>query len=176
MRNPSKRRKILAVSRDAYYRDLMADYWSIEVFNGSGSSAMSWRQSYGSALVESALSNGASEWAWVETRWGVVLEVSFAEEADWLRFRGLPAVRAALDGVPDPVNGLLVYRGRGGSSGSRSPRRPRPAPAAGAMALEEIITEHVVDLTEAVPGEDAGVLAQGGPAVTVLAMPAANGV
>jgi hypothetical protein len=95
----------------------------------------------------------------------VVLEVSFAEEADWLRFRGLPAVRAALDGVPDPVNGLLVYRGRGGSSGSRSPRRPRPAPTAGAMALEEIVTEHVVDLTETVPGEDAGVLAQGGPAV-----------
>jgi hypothetical protein len=154
----------------------MADYWSIEVFNGSGSSAMSWRQSYGSALVESALSNGASEWAWVETRWGVVLEVSFAEEADWLRFRGLPAVRAALDGVPDPVNGLLVYRGRGGSAGSRSPRRPRPSPAAGAMALEEIITEHVMDLTETVPGEDASVLAQGGPTVTVLAMPAANGV
>ena len=75
MRNPSKRRKILAVSGDAYYRDLMADYWSIEVFNGSGSSAMAWRQSYGSALIESALSNGAGEWAWIETRWGVVLEV-----------------------------------------------------------------------------------------------------
>ena len=97
-----------------------------------------------------------------------MLEVSFAEEADWLRFRGLSAVRAALDGVPDPVNGLLVYRGRGGSSGSRSPRRPRPAPTAGAMALEEIVTEHVVDLTEIVPGEDAGVLAQGGPAVVAV--------
>jgi hypothetical protein len=33
------------------------------------------------------------------------------------------------------------------------------------MALEEIVTEHVVDLTETVPGEDPGVLAQGGPAV-----------
>jgi hypothetical protein len=146
----------------------MADYWSIEVFNGSASSAMAWRQAYGSALVESALSNGAREWAWVETRWGVVLEVSFEQEEDWLRFRGLPAVRAALDGVPDPVNGLLVYRGRGGSSGSRSPRRPRPAPTAGAVALEEIITEHVVDLTETVPGDDAGMLAKGGP--TVLAV------
>lgn len=163
--NASKRRKILAVCTDAYYRDPMADYWSIEVFNGSGSSAMAWRQSYGSALIESALSNGAGEWAWIETRWGVVLEVCFAEEADWLRFRGLPAVRAALDGVPDPVNGLLVYRGRGGSAGSRSPRRPRPAPTAGAMALEEVVTEHVVDLTETLPGEDAGVLAKGGPAV-----------
>jgi hypothetical protein len=44
------------------------------------------------------------------------------------------------------------------------------------MALEEVITEHVVDLTETVPGEDAGVLARGGPAVTVLVMPPANGV
>jgi hypothetical protein len=143
----------------------MADYWSIEVFNGSASSAMAWRQAYGSALVESALSNGAREWAWVETRWCVVLEVSFEQEADWLRFRGLPAVRAALDGVPDPVNGLLVYRGRGGSSGSRSPRRPRPAPAAGAMALDEVITETALDLTGTAPGDDAAVLAQGGPAV-----------
>jgi hypothetical protein len=145
----------------------MADYWSIEVFNGE-TSAMAWRQAYGSALVESALSNGADEWAWIETRWGVVLEVSFAEEEDWLRFRGLPAVRAALDGVPDPVNGLLVYRGRGGSSGARSPRRPRPVPSAGAMALDEVVTETVLHLTGTGPGEDAGVLAAGGPAVLAV--------
>jgi hypothetical protein len=146
----------------------MADYWSIEVFNGSSSSAMAWRQAYGSALVESALSNGASEWAWVETRWGVVLEVSFAEEADWLRFRALPAVRAALDGVPDPVNGLLVYRGRGGSSGANSPRRPRPVPSAGAVALEETVTEVVLDLTAGTAGDHAAVLAEGGPSVLAV--------
>jgi len=43
------------------------------------------------------------------------------------------------------------------------------------VALEEVITEHVADLTGTEPA-DAGVLATGGPAVTVLAMPAANGV
>jgi len=49
----------------------------------------------------------------------------------------LPAVRAALDGVPDPVNGLLVYKGRGGAAGPRVPRKPKPAPGAAALELEE---------------------------------------
>jgi hypothetical protein len=67
----------------------------------------------------------------------VVLEVAFPDEARWEAFRDLPATRAALDAVPDPVNGLLVHRGRGGSSGARSPRRPRPLAGAGAVALPE---------------------------------------
>jgi hypothetical protein len=46
-------------------------------------------------------------------------------------------VRSALDGVPDPVNGLIIYRGRGGGSGPRKPRKPRPAPSSSAMALPE---------------------------------------
>src|SRR6516225_4718728 len=49
----------------------------------------------------------------------------------------LPSVRAALDGVPDPVNGLLVYKGRGGAAGPRVPRKPKPAPGAAALELEE---------------------------------------
>jgi hypothetical protein len=52
-------------------------------------------------------------------------------------FRALPAVRAALDAVPDPVNGLLIYRGRGGSAGRPVPRKPRPLAGAGAVALPE---------------------------------------
>jgi hypothetical protein len=39
--------------------------------------------------------------------------------------------------VPDPVNGLLIYRGRGGAAGGRKPRKPRPAPGAAALELEE---------------------------------------
>jgi len=46
-------------------------------------------------------------------------------------------VRAALDGVPDPVNGLLIYRGRGGAAGSTKPRKPKPAPGAASLELEE---------------------------------------
>ena len=67
----------------------------------------------------------------------MVFEVEFGEDARWEAFRGLAAVQAALDAVPDPVNGLLVYRGRGGGAGASSPRRPRPAAGAGAMALPE---------------------------------------
>jgi hypothetical protein len=67
----------------------------------------------------------------------VIFEVLFTDDAQWEAFRVLPAVRAALDGVPDPVNGLLVYRGRGGASGGRKPRKPKPAPGAAALELEE---------------------------------------
>jgi hypothetical protein len=37
--------------------------------------------------------------------------------------------------VPDPINGLLVYPGRGGSAGATHPRRPRPPLGAGAAPL-----------------------------------------
>ena len=61
--------------------------------------------------------------------------------------RRLPAVRAALDGVPDPVNGLLVYRGRGGGAGDRRPRQPKPAPSASAVSLPEPRAAPHLDLT-----------------------------
>ena len=62
------------------------------------------------------------------------------------RFRHLPAVRAALDDVPDRVHGLLVYRGRGGGADALVPRRPRPAPVAGAAPLPITEPHEVVRL------------------------------
>jgi hypothetical protein len=110
------------------------DWWSIEVRNGEFP-ATQWRRSHGEALVEAAMGSGATNWAWHELPWGVVLELEFADERHWAAFRDLPALRAALDAVPDPVNGVLVYPGRGGMSGEPHPRRPRPMPVAGAAAL-----------------------------------------
>ena len=69
--------------------------------------------------------------------WGVVLEFAFHAEAARDRFRQHPAVLAALDAVPDLVNGVLVYPHRGGGSGSRVPRRPRPLLGSDAAALPE---------------------------------------
>jgi hypothetical protein len=85
--------------------------------------------------------------------------VLFDSDQQWEAFRALPAVRSALDGVPDPVNGLIIYRGRGGGAGPRKPRRPKPAPGASAMALPEPQTERVLHLTEASPppAPDSGV-------------------
>ena len=60
------------------------------------------------------------------------MELGFADEDHWLRFRVLPVVRAVMDAVPDRVSGLLIYTGRGGSHGSLVPRRPRPAPVSSA--------------------------------------------
>ena len=95
----------------------MAESWSIEVLHGE-TSAFPWQQQHDSTLIEAALTNGALDGKWHADSWGVAFEVLFDTAEQWETFRSLPAVRAALDGVPDPVNGLIIYRGRGGSSGS----------------------------------------------------------
>jgi hypothetical protein len=110
-------------------------WWrSIEVLNGAFP-ATRWQDAHGPFLVEAALTHGAENWSWLSRDWGVVFEVSFPDEAAWSRFRDLPAIQAALDAVPDPVNGLLIYPGRGGSSGRVVPRNPKPRAGAGAAAL-----------------------------------------
>lgn len=109
-------------------------WWSIEVRDGTYPARL-WRDAHAAALIESALTHGAHDWAWRSESFGVVLEIGFAAEDDWLRFRRLPAVVAALDAVaPDA---LYVYPGRGGSAGAVLPRRRGPLPAAGAAPLPE---------------------------------------
>lgn len=127
----------------------MGEWWSIEVFDAQIQAALSWKDSYRSQIVEAAITSGAIEWAWIEHRHGVVFEVYFADEARWEAFRRLPGIQAALDAVPDPVNGLLIYRGRGGGAGSRSPRRPRPSAGAGALELPEPVAQPAIDLSAA---------------------------
>lgn len=117
----------------------MGEWWSIEVADGEFSAA-SWKDTHGRDLIRTALEFGAEDWAWVERPWGVVLELCFPEDTTvggWSAFRDATLVKAALDAVPDPVNGLVTYPGRGGSSGARVPRKPKPAPAAAAAALPE---------------------------------------
>jgi len=128
----------------------MAEWWSIEVLHGEFS-AFQWQVAHDSELIEAALTNGAFDGTWHADRWGVAFEVCFESEAEWEAFRALPVVRAALDAVPDPVNGLLIYRGRGGSSATGKPRRPRPAPSASSMALPEPEADPFLDVTEIAP-------------------------
>ncbi len=59
------------------------------------------------------------------------------------------------------MNGLLIYRGRGGSSAAGKPRRPRPAPSAAAAALPEPEPERSFDLTRSAPPELADELPAG---------------
>jgi hypothetical protein len=49
------------------------------------------------------------------------------------------------------VNGLIIYRGRGGGSGPRKPRKPKPAPGASAIALPEPAEERVLHLAGVAP-------------------------
>jgi hypothetical protein len=115
----------------------MAEWWSIEVFSDEKLPASGWRYAYEDELTEAAITNGSLYYEWHDTQYGVIFEVLFPSEAEWESFRNLPGVRAALDGVPDPVNGLIIYRGRGGAAGSTKPRKPKPAPGAAALELEE---------------------------------------
>jgi hypothetical protein len=73
----------------------------------------------------------------------------------------VPQVRAALDAVPDRVNGLLIYRGRGGGAGVPSRKPRRPSAGAGALELPEPMPERPVDVTRIAP--------EAGPAVSVPA-------
>jgi hypothetical protein len=109
-------------------------WFSIEVLDGAFSASL-WSEAHGDALVEAAFLSGAKDWSWHRHSWGVVLELEVPDEAAWEAFRALPAVAAALDAVPDPVSGLIVYRGRGGSSSRPEPRKPRPLAGSGAAAL-----------------------------------------
>ena len=112
----------------------MAEWYSIEVFDGASSAAL-WYEAYGDSLLEPALSSGAKDWSWHRHSWGTVLELKFEDAKSWEAWRALAQVQAALDAVPDPLSGLIIYRGRGGSSGSSRPRRPRPLVGSGSAAL-----------------------------------------
>ncbi|MFC4035293.1 hypothetical protein ACFO3J_28040 [Streptomyces polygonati] len=116
-----------------------ADWWSIEILDAehAETSAAAWRDAYAQTLAESLVTNGAASWEWFEHSWGVVLEVAFAEERDWLLWKALPGTRAALDAVPDALTGLLIHRGHGGSSGTYVPRAPRVSPTADRVAVPE---------------------------------------
>ena len=127
---------------------IVAEWWSIEVLHGEVS-AFRWQEQHDSALIEAALTNGVCDGAWHADRWGVVFEVLFGTEEQWDAFRALPVVRAALDAVPDPVSGLLIYRGRGGGAGVREPRRPKPAPGSAAVSLPGPAGEPYLDLAAA---------------------------
>jgi hypothetical protein len=124
----------IAWRRAVAYADDMSMWFSIEVLDGAVSASV-WSEAHRDALIESALLNRATDWNWHRHTWGVVLELAFGDEAAWDRFRALPAVQAALDAVPDPISGLIMYPGRGGSAGNVFPRRPKPLAGAGSAAL-----------------------------------------
>jgi hypothetical protein len=113
---------------------------TIEVFDGASPASL-WRYAHGESLLEAAVTNGVSDWEWHLHEWGVVLELRFSDDERREQFRSLPMVLAALDAVPDPAAGLLVYVGRGGGAGAAIRRRPRRTPPSGAVALPEPIAE-----------------------------------
>lgn len=132
----------------AYHWPSVAEWFSIEVSNSASGSARTWSEAYGDVLIGIALSSGATAWDWRHEPWGSVLEIELPDASHWTQFLAIDAVRASLEAVPDPVNGLSVHPGRGGSAGTRDPRRPRPLIGSGAASvplpepvLDELIAE-----------------------------------
>lgn len=126
----------------------MAEWFSIEVSNSASGSARTWSEAYGDVLTGIALSSGATRWDWRHEPWGSVLEIELPDEAAWVGFLAVDAVRASLEAVPDPVNGLSVHPGRGGSAGTRDPRRPRPLIGSGSASVpipDSVLEELVAD-------------------------------
>jgi hypothetical protein len=149
------------------YPDVVAEWFSIEVLDGRFT-ARAWGEAWADPLVQAGFSLGLSDWALHQFSWGTILELELPDEQAWAEFRDLAAVKVALDSVPDPVNGLMVHRGRGGSSAAGFPRRPRPLAGAGAAALpvpeEELQPE--IDAPKWVPaGEPAALTRDRGACV-----------
>jgi hypothetical protein len=117
----------------------MPEWFAIEVSDGSFGSARAWAEAWRDPILASGYSEGLTDWELHELSWGVVLELELPDDLAWTRLLASAALRAALDAVPDPVRGLSIHRGRGGSAGVAGPRRPRPMAGAGAVALPEPI-------------------------------------
>jgi len=107
---------------------------SLEVLD-AGTSAESWWAGYGDTLIAFAHEFGAQEWHVRSFGWGVAIELAFRTEKLWDAFLTAPGVQAILDAIPDPVNGLIIQRGWGGTSGTRFPRKPKPIVGSGAAEL-----------------------------------------
>jgi hypothetical protein len=108
-------------------------------------SAESWRHAWGDTITTAAMSWSGLDWEWRHRTWGLIFLVAFPSEAEYEEWRKLPAVIAALDAVPDPVNGLVFHRGWGGTSGSGEPRRGKPRAGAGGAEIPEPVQEVLDD-------------------------------
>jgi hypothetical protein len=131
-------------------------WFSIEVTDGHGSARL-WAEAHGDALVKAGLGEGALDWSWEHLPWGSVLELEFLDEDDFERFRDLASVEAALEAAPGRV---FVDRGRGGSAGTRWPRRNHPFAGAGAVALP--LPDDEQDLLAAIAQAELALLAPAG--------------
>lgn len=117
---------------------------SIEVLDGSVA-ASQWAEAWGDRLVESALSHGAVDFSWKPHRWGLVLEIGFADDTAWSTFRNSAALQAALDTVPEPA-AVIIFRGRASNAGTSEPRKPKPMFGSGAASLSLPVLEPLVKL------------------------------
>jgi hypothetical protein len=110
----------------------VGSWFSIEVLDGDGSARL-WADAWSDVIIWAAQRHGVIDWEISEHPWGVLVEIEVRDEDQFDALRA--DIAHALDAVPDPIRGLLVHPGRGGSAGSRIFRGPRPILGSGAMAV-----------------------------------------
>jgi hypothetical protein len=107
---------------------------SIEIFNGAYAAQL-WAETHVDTFIEAAIVHGAIDWDRKKTAWGIAIEIEFESEKMWKEFRHADAVRSLLKNTPDPVNGVLIYRGRSLDGGSSARRRKKPKSGSGGAAV-----------------------------------------
>ena len=107
------------------------EWWTVEVLDVAGPPATSWQASYGQVLVEVAVTQRVQAWDWVVRPWGVVLELAFLDESDWLRFRAVPRSGPPWTPSPTRCTGCWSTRVAAAAAQRACPAGPRPAPLQG---------------------------------------------
>ncbi|MBP2327371.1 hypothetical protein JOF56_007756 [Kibdelosporangium banguiense] len=86
----------------------MPDPWLlIEVLDGEVP-ASEWRRVHGGTFLDAAIADRAVRWSWRAHGRGVVFEIAFRTERIRDEFRHRQSIKAALEAVPDPRDGLTI--------------------------------------------------------------------
>lgn len=92
-----------------------------------------WADVHFDRLVRVAAGLGSGVWRRVDRGWGVVLELDFPDEREYLLWRASPAVQAAIEAVAER---MYVRRGWGGADGDWAPGRCPPLSGCEGAAID----------------------------------------
>jgi hypothetical protein len=106
-----------------------------EISDTSRPPAHDWAGTWLEGMLNDARRSGSTAEEVTELGTVLIIELSFPSADEWRGFRDEPRTLRALHQVPDPVEGLQIYRWFGEGSRDREPRSPRPASGTGAVAL-----------------------------------------
>ena len=115
---------------------ITAEWWSIEVFSGDKLPASGWRYAYEDELTEAAITDDGAYYEWHDTEYGVIFELLFPTDVSGSRSARCPPCGPRSTGCRPGQRAARLPRARRRGGGTK-PRKPKPAPGAAALELEE---------------------------------------